>query len=63
MLEEMGNQTRIIKESIKAGQQRYISWANRRRSKRMFEVGDMVFIRVKPKRSTLTFGKFKKINP
>ena len=59
----MGDQTRIIQESIKLVQQRYMYWANRRRSERMFEVGDMVFIRVKPEHSIVTFGKHKKLNP
>ena len=62
MLDEMQQQTNLIWFEIKAAQNRPKSYADSRRSDRSFEVGDMVFLRVKPKRSSLSLGKYKKLN-
>ena len=63
MLEEMQQQTDIIRNDIKTAQDRQKSYADLKRSQRLFEVGDDVFLRIKPKRSSLSLGKYKKLSP
>ena len=43
-------------------QDRQNSYADSKRSDRIFNEGDMVFLRVKPKRSSLSLGKYKKLS-
>ena len=62
MLDEMQQQTDLIRLDIKAAQDRQKAYADAKRSERIFEEGDMVFLRVRPKRSTLSLGKFKKLS-
>ena len=62
MLDEMQQQTDLIKFKMKAAQDRQKQYADSRRSDRQFEEGDMVFIRVRPKRSSLSLGKYKKLS-
>ena len=57
----MQHQTDIIWQNIKVAQDRQKSYADSKRSQRLFEVGDDVFLRVKPKRSSLSLGKYKKL--
>ena len=54
---------RSIKKDIKAAQDRQKFYADKKRLYRHFEEGDMVFLRVRPKRSSLTLGKYKKLSP
>ena len=49
MLDEMQQQIYLIWFEIKAAQDRQKLYADSRRFARSFEVGDMVFFRVKPK--------------
>ena len=63
MLEEMEEQTRLIRKEIKAAQDRQKQHADTKRSDRIFKEGDMVFLRVWPKRSSLSLGKYKKLSP
>ena len=44
MLEEMDEQTRLIRKEIKAAQDRQKQYADAKRSKRIFKEGDMVFL-------------------
>ncbi|MCO5551182.1 hypothetical protein L7F22_004679 [Adiantum nelumboides] len=63
MLDEMEAQTKAICKDIQAAQDRQKDYAGKDRSKRIFKLGDKVFLRVKPKRSNLSLGKFKKLSP
>ena len=62
MLDEMQQQTNLIRFEIKATQDRQKAYANSHRSKREFNEGDMVFLRVRPKHNSLSLGKFKKLS-
>ena len=62
MLDEMQQQTDLIRQEIKTAQDRQKSYADLKRSQRIFEVGDMVFLRVKPKRSSISLGKYRKLS-
>ena len=61
MLDKMQEQTDLIRQEIKAAQDRQKSYADLKRSHRVFQEGDMVFLRIKPKRSSLLLGKYKKL--
>ena len=62
MLDEMQQQTDLIRHEIKAAQDRQKAYADSKRSDRIFNEGDMVFLRVRPKRSSLSLGKYKKLS-
>ena len=62
MLDEMQQQMDLIRFKIKATQDRQKAYADSHRSEREFEEGDMVFLRVRPKRSSLSLGKFTKLS-
>ena len=62
MLDEMQQQIDLIRFEIKAAQDRQKSYADSNRSDRSFHTGDMVFLRVKPKQSSLSLGKYKKLS-
>jgi len=63
MLDEMDHQMQTIRKDIKAAQDRQKQYADAKRSVRTFEEGDMVFLRVRPKRSSISLGKYKKLSP
>ena len=63
MLEEMEEQTRLIRKEIKATQDCQKQYADAKRFDRVFKEGDMVFLRVRPKCSSLSLGKYKKLSP
>lgn len=63
MIEEMENQTKAIRKDIQAAQDRQKHYADEKRSDRTFSIGDKVFLRVRPKRSNLSLGKYKKLSP
>ncbi|MCO5586342.1 hypothetical protein L7F22_040282 [Adiantum nelumboides] len=63
MLDEMEAQTKAICKDIQAAQDRKMHYADKDRSERISKLGDKVFLRVKPKRSNLSLGKFKKLSP
>ncbi|MCO5567754.1 hypothetical protein L7F22_021448 [Adiantum nelumboides] len=62
MLDEMEAQTKAIRKDIQAAQDKQKHYADKDRSERTFKLGDRVFLRVKPKRSNLSLGKFKKLS-
>ena len=62
MLDDMQQHTDLIWFEIKVAQDRQKSYADSRKSDRSFEIGDMVFLRVKPKCSSLSLGKYKKLS-
>ena len=63
MLDEMQYQTDLIRLEIKAAQDRQKSYADQKRTERSFDIGDMVFLKIIPKKSSLSLGKFKKLKP
>ena len=60
-LEEIDRQLQIIRENLKKANDQQKSYADLKRSVREFKTGDQVFIRVKPKKSSLRLGKHKKL--
>ncbi|MCO5559340.1 hypothetical protein L7F22_012937 [Adiantum nelumboides] len=63
MLDEMEAQTKAIRKDIQAAQGRQKHYVDKDRSERTYKLGDKVSLRVKPKRSNLSLGKFKKLSP
>ena len=63
MLEDMDQQTKVIQKDIQAAQDRQKKYADLNRSERRFKIGDKNFLRVRPKRSSLSLGKYKKLSP
>ena len=61
-LEEMDRQMQAIRQSLKKASDRQKSYADLHRSSRTFQVGDKVFLIVKPKRSSLKMGKCRKLS-
>ena len=57
----MDLQLRLIRENLKRARDRQESYANLKRSPRSFKIGDKIFLKIKPKRSSLKLGKFKKL--
>ena len=52
----------VIRQSLKRASDRQKSYADLHRSSRTFQIGDKVFLRVKPKRSSLKMGKCRKLS-
>jgi hypothetical protein len=52
-----------IIQRIKEAQDRQKSYADAHRVDRSYEVGDRVFLRVKPHKSSIKFGKGAKLSP
>ena len=52
-----------IRQRIKEAQDRQKSYADAHRVDRSYEVGDQVFLRVKPHKSSIKFGKGAKLSP
>ncbi len=63
MLDETETQTQLIQQDIIVAQDRQKSYADAKRLHQTFQEGDMVFLQVKLKRSSLRTGKCKKLNP
>lgn len=61
MLKDMDLQLKLIKENLKVARDQQKSYADLKRSVKAFQVGEMVFLRVKPKRSSLKLGKIRKL--
>lgn len=59
----MENIIKRVKNNRKTAQDRQKSYVDKRRTERSFEVGEQVFLRVKPKRSSLRLGKWNKLAP
>ena len=54
---------KVIKDRLKIAQDRQKIYANNRRRDLVFEVGDMVFLRISPWKGVLRFGKRGKLSP
>ena len=52
-LEEMDRQMQVIRQSLKKTSDRQKSYAYLHRSSHNFQIGDKVFLRLKPKKSSL----------
>lgn len=61
ILDEMDHQLLVIRDNLKRASDRQKSYADLHRSDRSFSKGEQVFLRVKPKRSSLKLGKFRKL--
>lgn len=53
MLAEMEVEVKKIRQNLKAAQDRQKVYADKKRSYREYEVGDHVYVRIKPNKSTL----------
>jgi hypothetical protein len=62
-IQEMEEQMQSIRHGIKEAQDRQKSYADAHRVDRSYEVGDRVFLRVKPHKSSIKFGKGAKLSP
>jgi hypothetical protein len=62
-IQEMEEQMQSIRQRIKEAQDRQKSYADAHRVDRSYEVGDRVFLRVKPHKSSIKFGKGAKLSP
>eukprot|EP00253_Pinus_taeda_P017332 PITA_17332 len=63
LIHEMEAQVRQIRQRLKEAQDRQKSYADAHRTDRRYEVGDQVFIRIKPNKSIIRFGKGTKLSP
>ena len=63
MLKEMEQDVIKIRQNLKAAQDRQKSYADKHRVHREFSVGDHVYLRVKPRKSTLNLGSCAKLSP
>jgi hypothetical protein len=52
-----------IRQRLKEAQDRQKIYADAHRTDRNYEVGDQVFIRIRPNKSTIRFGKGTKLSP
>ena len=57
----MDCQIQIIRQSLKKASDRQKSYVDLHQSSQIFQAGDKVFLRVKPKRSLLKLGNYKKL--
>ena len=62
-IQEMEKKMKTIRERIKEVQDRQKSYADAHRVDRNYEVGDRVFLRVKPHKSSIKLGKGAKHSP
>src|ERR1044071_7057318 len=63
MIEETANTVQLIQARMKAAQDRQKSYADKKRRKLEFAVGDKVLLKVSPTRGITRFGKGGKLNP
>jgi hypothetical protein len=61
MLKEMEQQVVQIKQNLKIAQDRQKSYADRNRTPREFKAGDHVYLRVRPRKSSLRIGTCAKL--
>jgi hypothetical protein len=52
-----------IRQQLKEAHDRHKGYANAHRTYQSYEVRDHVFIRIRPKKSTIRFGKGRKLSP
>jgi hypothetical protein len=63
VIQEMEEQMQTIRQRIKEAQDRQKSYANAHHVNCSYEVDDRVFLRVKPHKSSIKFGKGYKLSP
>ena len=63
MVQEMEEQVTMIKGRLKEAQDRQKSYDDTNRIDQSYEVGDRVFLRVRPQKSSIRFGKGEKLSP
>ena len=63
LLKYMELSVKLVQQNLKASQDRKKSYADLKITPREFHVGDHVYLKVKPKNSTLILGKYKKLEP
>jgi hypothetical protein len=63
MLKEMEQQVIQIKKTLKISQDRQKSYADIKRTPREFKIGDHVYLRVRPRKSSLEMGTCAKMTP
>jgi len=62
-VKEAEEQVRIIQQHVEATQARHKSYADKRRSPLVFEVGDYVYLKVSPMKKVQRFGVKRKLAP
>lgn len=60
-LEEMDKQLQVARAALKRASDRQKSYKDQRRSSKEFKAGEKVFLRAKPKRSSLKLGKYRNL--
>jgi hypothetical protein len=63
VIQEMEEKIQTIRQRIKEAQDRQKSYADAHHVNHSYEVGDRFFLRVKPHKSLIKFGKGDKISP
>ena len=63
LVEQAYEKIRVIKQRMKAAQDRYKSYADKRRKPLEFRKGDHVFLKVSPTKGVVRFGVRGKLNP
>ena len=63
LVDQAYEKIQVIKQRMKAAQDRYKSYADKRRKPLEFEVGDHVFLKVSPTKGVVRFGVRGKLNP
>ena len=57
MIRQTSDFIEIIRQRMKAAQDRQKSYADKRRKDLEFDVGDMVFVKISPLKNVIRFGK------
>jgi ribosomal protein L21E len=63
LIQEMEEQVIQIRQRLKEAQDRHKSYADAHKTNRSYKVGDQVFIRIRPNKSTIQFRKGTKLSP
>ena len=63
ILHQAAEKVQVIRQRMKAAQDRYKSYADKRRRPLEFQVGDHVFLKVLPTKGVVCFGVRGKLNP
>jgi hypothetical protein len=63
LIQDMEEQVIQIRQRLKEEQDRQKSYANAHTTDSSYKVGDQVFFRIRPNKSTIQFGKGKKLSP
>jgi hypothetical protein len=63
MLKEMEQQVILIKKKLKIAQDRQKSYADKKRNPQEFKIRDHVYLKVRPRKSSLRMGACEKLAP